>query len=291
MARDFLPHKKADFSFIIQAKIFRKALQEIAICVKVGKDDCETFFCFTKKEGVFMLPEEFRQLLAAKGIELTDQQMTQFDQYFHLLVEWNEKMNLTAITEEKEVYLKHFYDSVSLAFFEDFASDKAICDVGAGAGFPSIPLKIVFPSLNVTIVDSLNKRITFLTELVNQLGLANVSLYHDRAETFGQKAEFRGAFDYVTARAVARLNVLSELCLPLVKKEGCFLALKASKSEEEINEAKPAIATLGGQFQKEVGFTLPITADERHIVVIQKKKETPKKYPRKPGLPNKQPIK
>ncbi|MEO2431438.1 16S rRNA (guanine(527)-N(7))-methyltransferase RsmG, partial [Enterococcus faecalis] len=146
-------------------------------------------------------------------------------------------------------------------------------------------------SLNVTIVDSLNKRITFLTELVNQLGLANVSLYHDRAETFGQKAEFRGAFDYVTARAVARLNVLSELCLPLVKKEGYFLALKASKSEEEINEAKPAIATLGGQFQKEVGFTLPITADERHIVVIQKKKETPKKYPRKPGLPNKQPIK
>ncbi|EGO6075200.1 16S rRNA (guanine(527)-N(7))-methyltransferase RsmG [Enterococcus faecalis] len=238
-----------------------------------------------------MLPEEFRQLLAAKGIELTDQQMTQFDQYFHLLVEWNEKMNLTAITEEKEVYLKHFYDSVSLAFFEDFASDKAICDVGAGAGFPSIPLKIVFPSLNVTIVDSLNKRITFLTELVNQLGLANVSLYHDRAETFGQKAEFRGAFDYVTARAVARLNVLSELCLPLVKKEGYFLALKASKSEEEINEAKPAIATLGGQFQKEVGFTLPITADERHIVVIQKKKESPKKYPRKPGLPNKQPIK
>ena len=227
-----------------------------------------------------MLPEEFRQLLAAKGIELTDQQMTQFDQYFHLLVEWNEKMNLTAITEEKEVYLKHFYDSVSLAFFEDFASDKAICDVGAGAGFPSIPLKIVFPSLNVTIVDSLN-----------QLGLANVSLYHDRAETFGQKAEFRGAFDYVTARAVARLNVLSELCLPLVKKEGYFLALKASKSEEEINEAKPAIATLGGQFQKEVGFTLPITADERHIVVIQKKKETPKKYPRKTGLPNKQPIK
>ena len=122
----------------------------------------------------------------------------------------------------KEVYLKHFYDSVSLAFFEDFASDKAICDVGAGAGFPSIPLKIVFPSLNVTIVDSLNKRITFLTELVNQLGLANVSLYHDRAETFGQKAEFRGAFDYVTARAVARLNVLSELCLPLVKKKAIF---------------------------------------------------------------------
>lgn len=238
-----------------------------------------------------MTPEEFKQLLADKGIQLTQVQMDQFDRYFHLLVEWNEKMNLTAITAEKDVYLKHFYDSISLAFFEDFASNKSICDVGAGAGFPSIPLKIIFPTLKVTIVDSLNKRITFLTELVNELGVEDVSLYHDRAETFGQKAEFRGAFDYVTARAVARLNVLSELCLPLVKKEGYFLALKAAKSEEELTEAKPAIATLGGKFQKEVSFELPITADERHIVVIQKKKETPKKYPRKPGLPNKQPIK
>lgn len=238
-----------------------------------------------------MTPEEFKQLLSQKDIQLSDHQMKQFARYFELLVEWNEKMNLTAITEEKEVYLKHFYDSISLAFFEDFASNKAICDVGAGAGFPSIPLKIVFPTLKVTIVDSLNKRITFLNELVQALELEDVSLYHDRAETFGQQAAFRASFDYVTARAVARLNVLSELCLPLVKKDGFFLALKAAKSEEEITEAKPAIAVLGGKFQKEVSFTLPITDDERHIVVIQKKKETPKKYPRKPGLPNKQPIK
>lgn len=238
-----------------------------------------------------MTPEEFKQLLSQKGIDLSDQQMSQFERYFSLLVEWNAKMNLTAITEKKEVYLKHFYDSISLAFFEDFASNKSICDVGAGAGFPSIPLKIVFPTLQVTIVDSLNKRITFLTELVDQLGLNQVMLYHDRAETFGQKADFRAAFDYVTARAVARLNVLSELCLPLVKKEGYFLALKAAKSEEELTEAKPAIALLGGQFQKEISFRLPITEDERHIIVIQKKKETPKKYPRKPGVPNKQPIK
>jgi 16S rRNA (guanine527-N7)-methyltransferase len=238
-----------------------------------------------------MTPEEFKQLLSQKDIQLSDHQMKQFARYFELLVEWNEKMNLTAITEEKEVYLKHFYDSISLAFFEDFASNKAICDVGAGAGFPSIPLKIVFPTLKVTIVDSLNKRITFLNELVQALELEEVSLYHDRAETFGQQAAFRASFDYVTARAVARLNVLSELCLPLVKKDGFFLALKAAKSEEEITEAKPAIAVLGGKFQKEVSFALPITDDERHIVVIQKKKETPKKYPRKPGLPNKQPIK
>lgn len=238
-----------------------------------------------------MTPEEFKQLLSQKGIDLSDRQMSQFERYFSLLVEWNAKMNLTAITEKKEVYLKHFYDSISLAFFEDFASNKSICDVGAGAGFPSIPLKIVFPTLQVTIVDSLNKRITFLTELVDQLGLNQVMLYHDRAETFGQKADFRAAFDYVTARAVARLDVLSELCLPLVKKEGYFLALKAAKSEEELTEAKPAIALLGGQFQKEISFSLPITEDERHIIVIQKKKETPKKYPRKPGVPNKQPIK
>ncbi|MGK0552680.1 16S rRNA (guanine(527)-N(7))-methyltransferase RsmG [Enterococcus faecalis] len=238
-----------------------------------------------------MTPNEFRQQLADSGIQLSPQQVEQFHYYFQLLVEWNEKMNLTAITEEKEVYLKHFYDSISLAFFEDFAENKSLCDVGAGAGFPSIPLKIVFPSLQVTIVDSLNKRITFLTELVKALGLEDVALYHDRAETFGQQPRFRGVFDYVTARAVARLNVLSELCLPLVKKEGFFLALKAAKSEEEIAEAKPAIATLGGKFSKEIAFELPITADERHIVVIQKKKETPKKYPRKPGMPNKQPIK
>lgn len=238
-----------------------------------------------------MTPEEFKQLLSQKGIDLSDQQMTQFARYFSLLVEWNEKMNLTAITEKKEVYLKHFYDSIALAFFEDFTSNKSICDVGAGAGFPSIPLKIVFPTLQVTIIDSLNKRITFLTELVEQLELNQVTLYHDRAEIVGKKPEFRAAFDYVTARAVARLNILSELCLPLVKKEGYFLALKAAKSEEELSEAKPAIALLGGQFQKELSFNLPMTNDERHIIVIQKKKETPKKYPRKPGLPNKQPIK
>lgn len=238
-----------------------------------------------------MTPEEFKQLLSQKEIHVSDHQMEQFARYFELLVEWNQKMNLTAITEEKDVYLKHFYDSISLAFFEDFSTNKSICDVGAGAGFPSIPLKIVFPTLQVTIVDSLNKRITFLTELVNTLGLSPISLVHDRAETVGQQATFRGTFDYVTARAVARLNVLSELCLPLVKKDGFFLALKAAKSEEEITEAKPAIAILGGKFQKEVSFELPITKDVRHIIVIQKKKETPKKYPRKSGVPNKQPIK
>lgn len=238
-----------------------------------------------------MLPEEFKIQLATKGIQLSEQQMTQFQRYFELLVEWNEKINLTAITEEKEVYLKHFYDSILLAFAINFDAGAHLCDVGSGAGFPSIPLKIVFPTLNVTIVDSLNKRITFLQTLVEELGLEQVALYHDRAETFGQNKQFRETFDYVTARAVARLNVLAELCLPLVKKGGTFYALKAAKAEEELQEAKPAIAILGGKYKEDKVLTLPIIGDSRHFLTIEKKKETPKKYPRKPGLPNKQPIK
>lgn len=238
-----------------------------------------------------MYPEEFRKQLLAEDVALTDQQMAQFDTYFHLLVEWNEKMNLTAITEKKEVYLKHFYDSLLVGLKMALNPQAAICDVGSGAGFPSIPLKILYPELSVTIVDSLKKRITFLQELTDQLGLTNVHLYHDRAETFGQNPAFREQFDYVTARAVARLNVLAELCLPLVKKEGYFLALKAAKSDEELQEAKPAIAQLGGKFIEEKTMALPLSGDERHLLVIQKKKVTPKKYPRKPGLPNKQPIK
>lgn len=238
-----------------------------------------------------MYPEEFRKQLLAEDVALTDQQMAQFDTYFHLLVEWNEKMNLTAITEEKEVYLKHFYDSLLVGLKMALNPQAAICDVGSGAGFPSIPLKILYPELSVTIVDSLKKRITFLQELTDQLGLTNVHLYHDRAETFGQNPAFREQFDYVTARAVARLNVLAELCLPLVKKDGYFLALKAAKSDEELQEAKPAIAQLGGKFIEEKTMALPLSGDERHLLVIQKKKVTPKKYPRKPGLPNKQPIK
>ncbi|MDT2602430.1 16S rRNA (guanine(527)-N(7))-methyltransferase RsmG [Enterococcus hulanensis] len=237
-----------------------------------------------------MTPEEFQVELGKQGIELSTRQMDQFATYFHLLVEWNQKMNLTAITEHKEVYLKHFYDSITLAFSDTFKPEGNLCDVGSGAGFPSLPLKIVFPELEVTIVDSLNKRITFLTTLVNELQLDGVHLYHDRAETFGQNPEFRQAFNFVTARAVARLNVLTELCLPLVEKEGYFFALKAAKSEEELAEAKQAIALLGGKLINAEDVSLP-NGDTRHIITVQKKKETPNKYPRKAGLPNKQPLK
>ncbi|GCF92385.1 ribosomal RNA small subunit methyltransferase G [Enterococcus florum] len=238
-----------------------------------------------------MKPEEFQASLKKRGITLDETQMEQFASYYRLLVEWNQKMNLTAITEQKEVYLKHFYDSLTLAFSADFQTSGSLCDVGAGAGFPSVPLKIAFPDLEITIVDSLNKRILFLNHLTEELGLKKVSLFHDRAETFGKRKEIRETFDFVTARAVARLNVLAELCLPLVNKQGYFFAMKAAKSEEELVEARSAIALLGGKLIAEQDVSLPKDGGSRYIVTIQKKKETPKKYPRKPGTPNKQPIK
>lgn len=234
--------------------------------------------------------EQFTAALEEKGITLSPVQLEQFETYFRMLVEWNEKMNLTSITEKEEVYLKHFYDSISASFFIDFHKVTTICDIGAGAGFPSIPLKICFPHLHVTIVDSLQKRITFLNELAKGLNLQDTNFYHDRAETFGQRKEKRESYDLVTARAVARLSVLSELCLPLVKKEGLFVALKASAADEEMQAGKKAVTVLGGEVVEKHSFVLPLEESERNIIVIEKKKQTPKKYPRKPGTPNKSPI-
>lgn len=238
-----------------------------------------------------MNPEEFRTAVLEMGLELDDKQMAQYARYYELLVEWNEKINLTAITERDEVYLKHFYDSITLGLHTNvLGGEVTLCDVGAGAGFPSIPLKIAYPNLKVTIVDSLNKRINFLELLFKELGLEGVRCYHDRAETFGQNPEHRAAYDIVTARAVARMSVLSELCVPLVKKDGYFVAMKASSSKEELDNAKAAIATLGGKVEEDHAFELPKEEGERHIILIKKTKETPKKYPRKPGVPNKKPL-
>ncbi|PAF17172.1 16S rRNA (guanine(527)-N(7))-methyltransferase RsmG [Terribacillus saccharophilus] len=233
---------------------------------------------------------DFLQQLDEQGITLSDQQQKQLEDYFHLLVEWNEKMNLTAITEKGEVYLKHFYDSISAAFFFDFKGDESICDVGAGAGFPSIPLKIVFPELKVTIVDSLKKRITFLNELASKLGLSNVAFYHDRAENFGKNESFRESYDLVTARAVARMSVLSELCLPLCRTKGHFIAMKGPNLETELRDAEPAIQLLGGELVESYTFDLPEEGGERNIAIIAKRRKTPKKYPRKAGVPNREPI-
>ncbi|PLT29507.1 16S rRNA (guanine(527)-N(7))-methyltransferase RsmG [Peribacillus deserti] len=234
--------------------------------------------------------EQFQTMLSEKGITLSGQQLDQFDTYFHLLVEWNNKMNLTAITDKEEVYLKHFYDSVSAAFYFDFTKPYKLCDVGAGAGFPSIPLKICFPELHVSIVDSLNKRISFLEHLAASLKLENVSFYHDRAETFGQNPVHREKYDVVTARAVARMSVLSELCMPLVKVGGFFVAMKGANGQGETETGEKAVKVLGGKVESITPFLLPIEESERNIIIVSKTKPTPKKYPRKPGTPNKQPI-
>lgn len=233
---------------------------------------------------------QFIEALKEKGIELSQKQIKQFKTYFELLVEWNEKMNLTAITDEPAVYLKHFYDSISAAFFIDLKGAKSICDVGAGAGFPSIPLKICYPELEVTIVDSLNKRISFLENLAEQLDLKDVQFIHARAEDFGQDKKYREKFDIVTARAVARLSVLSELCVPLNKKGGQFIAMKGAAAIDELDDAKKALAVLGAEIEQSYAFNLPIEDSERNIFVFTKVKSSPKKYPRKPGIPNKSPI-
>lgn len=237
-----------------------------------------------------MNEEQFFQALKEHGIELNDIQKAQFAKYFKLLVEWNEKMNLTAITDAPSVYLKHFYDSISAAFYIDLTGKKTICDVGAGAGFPSIPLKICFPDLEVTIVDSLNKRIGFLGTLAEELQLKHVNFVHARAEDFGQNPMYREKFDIVTARAVARLSVLAELCVPLVKQGGIFISMKGAAAENELADAQKSLSILGAIIKEEHSFKLPIENSDRNIFVFDKEKKTPKKYPRKPGVPNKTPI-
>lgn len=229
----------------------------------------------------------FKNRLLEEGLPIDDEKLSKFHRYYELLVEWNQKMNLTAITEEADVYLKHFYDSVTIA--TDIAlSKQTICDVGAGAGFPSIPLKILYPDLKVTIVDSLNKRITFLHHLCEELGLENVEAVAARAEDYAK--DHRQSFDLVTARAVARLNILDELCLPLVAKGGCFLALKGRQGDEEINEAKRGIGMLGGRIEKNRRFTLANDDDVRHNIIIRKVKDTPAAYPRSYARIKKRPL-
>lgn len=233
---------------------------------------------------------EFINALKEKGIELSTKQIGQFKTYHKLLVEWNAKINLTAVTELEEVYLKHFYDSITPLFYAEIEEGASLCDVGAGAGFPSIPMKIIRPDLKITIVDSLNKRITFLNELTSVLGLDKIHLVHDRAETFGQH-QARHMFDVVTARAVAQLNVLAELCLPLVRTGGQFIVMKGKKAPEELEESKFALDLLGGELSRVYELSLPQEESDRYIITIDKKRKTPKKYPRKPGTPNKSPLK
>jgi len=233
---------------------------------------------------------QFHENLDEKGITLTDVQMNQFMRYYEMLVDWNERMNLTAITKKEDVNLKHFFDSITVAFHEDFCEPLNVIDIGAGAGFPSLPLKICFPQIEVTIVDSLNKRITFLNALAEDLDLKGVAFYHDRAEQFARKKEHREQYDLAISRAVARLPVLTELCMPFVKKNGRFIAMKGAGAAEEIEQSGKAITLLGGKLENKYDFQLPIEKSERSIIVVRKVKATTKAYPRKPGTPNKQPL-
>ena len=242
-----------------------------------------------------MKPEQFQAALAQMGVNLSADQMAQFEQYYQYLIEVNQHLNLTRITAKEDVYLKHFYDSLMGAFAEPQLKDQPwhLCDIGAGAGFPSLPLKIAFPQLQVTIVDSLNKRIDFLRALVAKLGLTGVELVHGRAEEFSAKqSSYREQFDLVTARAVARLSVLSELCLPAVKVSGEFLAYKAAAADDELQAAQGAIQTLGGQVSSTMQLVLPTQPEpeQRNLIIIDKVAATPQKYPRRPGLPAKKPL-
>lgn len=235
--------------------------------------------------------ENFKRKASELGIELTEKQLQQFRQYYDMLIEKNKVMNLTAITEWEEVIDKHFIDSISLVKACDLSGEKYVLDLGCGAGFPGIPLKIAFPNLKIVLLDSLNKRILFLKDVIVELGLENIEALHGRAEDYARKPEYREQFDYCVSRAVANLTTLSEYCIPYVKQGGSFISYKSGKVKEEIKEVKTALFLLGGKMDDMISFELPETDMERNFVIIKKEKKTPKKYPRKAGLPGKEPLK
>lgn len=235
--------------------------------------------------------ENLKRKASELGILLTEKQLDQFRQYYEMLIEKNKVMNLTAITEWEEVIDKHFIDSISLIKACDLSGDKYILDLGCGAGFPGIPLKIAFPNLKIVLLDSLNKRILFLKEVIEELGLSDIEALHGRAEDYARKPEYREQFDYCVSRAVANLTTLSEYCIPYVKEGGSFISYKSGKVKEEVKEVKTALFLLGGKMTDLISFQLPETEMERDFVIIKKEKKTPKKYPRKAGLPGKEPLK
>lgn len=237
------------------------------------------------------MSEKFIRQIKELEIELNDTQLQQFKKYYELLVEWNKVMNLTAITEYEEVYEKHFLDSLAIVKVEDMNKIESIIDIGTGAGFPGIPLKIAFPHLKVVLLDSLQKRINFLNTVIDELGLENVETLHGRAEDYAKKPEYREKSDLCVSRAVANLSTLSEYCLPYVNVGGKFIPYKSGEITDEANDAKKAVGILGGHVNKIYKFHLPDSDITRSFVVIDKTKVTPKKYPRKAGLPSKEPLK
>ena len=236
----------------------------------------------------------FEKGLDQLKIQLTQEQKEQFIKYYEYLIEKNKVMNLTAITDYEEVLLKHFLDSLSLVKVQDFIpeklSGKTVIDIGTVAGFPGIPLKIAFPELGIVLLDSLNKRINFLDEVIEMLQLRKIEAVHGRAEDYARQKEFRENFDFCVSRAVANLSTLSEYCLPFVKQGGYFISYKSGKIEEELSNAENSVKVLGGNVKEVVKFSLMDTDMDRSFVVVEKKKTTPKRYPRKAGLPSKEPI-
>jgi 16S rRNA (guanine527-N7)-methyltransferase len=224
------------------------------------------------------------------GGTLTDKQLEQFANYYDLLIEMNRVMNLTSITDYDEVYVKHFYDSLVLGKYFQMEKVKSIIDVGTGAGFPGIPLKIAYPHLRLVLLDSLKKRVNFLEDVVKKLELQDVRCVHGRAEEWGRKKGYRESFDLVTARAVAKLSVLAEYCLPFARVGGWMIAMKGADVAQEVSEAELALRKLGKESVQPISFSLPEGMGERHLLIIKKGKSTPSTYPRRPGIPAKQPI-
>lgn len=225
------------------------------------------------------------------GVMLTNEQIDQFTKYFEILVEWNKVMNLTGITDFEEVLVKHFVDSLAVAKIVDMKDVKSVIDIGTGAGFPGIPLKIAFPHLKITLLDSLKKRIGFLNEVIAQLGLQNIETIHGRAEEYAKQKSYRESYDLCVSRAVANLAALTEYCLPYVSAGGKFIPYKSGKIEEELAESKNAVKILGGDISDVKKFCLPSSDIERSFIIIEKVKKTPGKYPRKAGLPTREPLK
>lgn len=231
---------------------------------------------------------KFINMLKEIGVTLTEKQVDQFMKYYEMLVEKNKVMNLTSITEFDEVIEKHFVDSLQIAQYVDLTQEVSIIDIGTGAGFPGIPLKIAFPEIKVTLLDSLNKRINFLNEVIDELGLEKITALHGRAEDYGKNGAYREQFDYCVSRAVANMSSLSEYCLPFVKVGGSFIPYKSGNIDEELEQAKKAVFLLGGKIEKVEKFAL--SEAQRSFVFIKKEKNTAKKYPRKAGLPTKEPL-